>query len=398
MADIMQDERGRSLNIVLICGFFDSTIESFRENQFAYRLAERGHKVRIITSTASIRWRWNRAGAATNNPSENDARYTNNPNVTLIRRKPLLRIGDLVLFRLRRSDLKDADVVHVLDFRQGITAFAARLASSAGIKVIYDHEQRGDRSGSPLHTLDNRVRRAFIRYGARAPSLVRHTVTSNRVYFEETAPRYSGPFALSPLGADEKIFHVDADLRAQKRADLGLLPSDFMWLMSGKIELEKRVDEVARALAHHDKTLFLVGDISEQVRPLVHGQPNIRYLGKLPQRDMAALYNAADCSIFTTFTLSYWEALACGAHILVPSTNFSDNYLGGRVEVSRFGEPGMFEVEEERYRTETKIEPYIAALVPTIENGTRQRQSPTWLSWPRRIDELEAQYRGTLSV
>lgn len=387
----------RRYNIALICGFFDSTLQSFRENQFARRLAERGHSVRVFTSDESIRWKWNRAGSPTNDPTANDLEYNNISRLTLDRRKAYFRLGDLVLFRLSKSDLAGFDIVHVLDFRQGITAVAARLAKSIGLPVIYDHEQRGDRVGSLFHIADNRVRKAFIRYGAKAPTIVRHTVRSNREFFERVAPFYKNKFCLSPLGADEQIFYVDTEVRKRRRAQLGLSPSEFMWLMTGKIEVEKRIDQVAFALRKHGKALFIAGDVSERALMDLRGHDNVKLLGKVSQSEVSELYNAADCCIFTTFTLSYWEALACGSKILVPSTKFSDEYLGGRSEVFRFGASEMFSIEEERYRAEIDIAPLIESQIPAVESAKGDRLTPHWLSWGSRIDELEAQYRELIS-
>ncbi len=385
------------MNITIICGFFESTMQSYRENQFALRLASRNHNVRVITSDQSFIWKFNRARVRPTNPSINDDFYRQINNLALIRRKPYFRLGDLVMFPVRRNDFLDADVVHVLDFRQGITARAARLAMAMGKPVVYDHEQRGDRIGSPLHAVDNFVRRCLIRYGAEAPSLVRHTVISNRRYFETVAPRYSGPFALSPLGVNETVFFKSAELRRETRRNLGLEPNEKMFLFTGKIDIDKRPASVMEAANIVGSKLFIAGKLSPSTAIEAKKYSNVIVLGEKNQTDLNALYNAADFCIFTTFSLSYWESLSAGANVIVPATHFSQAILKDKPGVLLFGEPSMFAVEEERYHKEY---PLATVLQKTLSDALlleRAEVDSAWIQWDGKIDELEQQYAALCS-
>lgn len=381
------------MKITLVCGFFESTLQSFRENQFAKRLPKAGHRVKVITSTESSVWRYNRAGVAQTEPAALDNEYHLIEGLSLERRKPYARAGDLVLFPLRTDDFLDADVVHVLDFRQGITALAARQAARLGKPVMYDHEQRGDRAGSPIHHIDNALRRAFIRLGAPHVGAVRHTVQANRAFFERVSGLKSPPpFHLSSLGVDEAIFQYDDALRAVTRRELGLQETEFTWLMSGKIDMDKRPNEVAAAVQRVSGTLLVAGKLSERAHASLAEFSCVRILGPMSQARLNALYNAVDACIFTTFTLSYWEALAARARIVVPRTSFSEPILAHRSGVHLFGSADMFEVEEERYRPAAPLADYLEPVLRSVLMLGRPASGIEWLTWSHKIAELESQY------
>ena len=387
------------MNIVIVCGFFDSTQESYRENQFAIRLAQKGHQVRVITSDAPMLWRYNRAGIAPNDPKLNDSKYRNTPHLTLERRRPYIRAGDFVLFSIGPSDFAEADVVHVLDCRQGITAFAARMAERVGKPVVIDHEQRGDRDATIAHRLDSAFRRRLIRIGARHSRLVRHTVIQNLDYFRATARLHVEPeYALAPLGVNDELFFADPGLRAATRHNLGLADGEYAWLMTGKIDLDKRPDEVALAISKLGGRLFVAGRLSSGTQKLLGELPHVTILGQLNQRGLNEIYNALDCAIFTTFTLSYWEALATGIHIMVPRTRFSNAILQDIPNATLFGSPSMFSIEEERYDDTISIVDFIADAASTVNTGTGRHSPPPWIYWDEKITQLEQQYSRLCST
>ena len=372
-------------------------MRSFRENQFAERLSRRGHNVKVITSDQSYIWKHNRAGVKPTDPVAEEASYRALSNLSIIRRSPWFRMGDLVMLPLSRLDFRDADIVHVLDFRQGVTAVAARLARSLKKPVIYDHEQRGDRIGSPLHSFDNIARRLLIKYGGRTPSLVRHTVLSNRLFFEKIVPGYNGKFALTPLGVDERIFFKDEGLRSSARASLATTPDQRMFLLTGKIDHDKRPLDLARAMRRTGTPLYVAGKISETVEQEMGQYDGLRILGVKSQRELNALYNAADCAIFTTFTLSYWEALAAGSNVIVPSTRFSQLVLQGAPGVVLFGEPSMFAVEEERYKCDIVLDEKLVVAIEKAKLLERSDSDRAWLGWDEKIDVLERQYQDAIN-
>lgn len=384
------------MNILFVCGFFETTLESFRENQISRRLAERGHTVTVLTSTESHVWKFGRQRHRITNPDGNLSRYANTPNLKIVRRKPTFRAGDLVMFPLHKSDFAGVDIVHVLDFRQGITAAAARLARSLGIPVVYDHEQRGDRRGHLLHSVDNYIRRSLIKHGSKGATLVRHTVDAN-LEFLLSVTRHITPEQchLAPLGADEHIFFRDAGLRKATRDLYSLSDDDRLIVCTGRFSSEKRPVDVARATANLNCRLYFCGSVPENIANELRAWPHISLLGPKSQKEVNALYNAADCALFTTFTLSYWEALATGCPIVVPNTTFSQKIRDLCQGVHLFGAPEMFLISEEQYQLGFDLTEPVSKTLERFD-WMRLDTPPAWVSWDSRIAEVEAQYASIL--
>jgi len=380
------------MRVLIICGFFETTLQSFRENQIALRLAARGHNVTVLSSTESHIWKYGRQGHKPTDPDGNFERYQNIPNLKIVRRKPYFRIGDLVLFPVTTSDLKGFDVVHVLDFRQGVTAISARIARRLGIPVVYDHEQRGDRRGHLLHNVDNALRRLFIKYGASGVDLVRHTVHANRDFLLSVTNSVSkDQCVLSPLGADMDIFFPDQQLRSVRRSELKIPDGKKLIVCTGRFSPEKRPQDIAKATETLNCSLVFCGSMPSELQTILERWPHVTVLPAMSQAYINGLYNAADCAIFTTFTLSYWEALATGLEILVPRTSFSEEVSTSCDGVYLFGHNDMFSVTEEQYRKDESISEYVRVALSAI-SWTRAPTPPAWVGWDARIDALEHQY------
>ncbi|MCG9914732.1 MAG: hypothetical protein MH112_00030 [Phenylobacterium sp.] len=386
------------MRILLVCGFFETTLNSFRENQFALRLAANGHQVHVLTSTESHVWRYGRARHALTVPNGEEERYANVKGLTISRRKPYIRVGDLVFFNLHRSDFEGVDVVHVLDFRQGVTALAARLAQALNIPVVYDHEQRGNRRGHLLHGADNFIRRSLIRLGATSVTLVRHTVHTNANFLQEVAPSIPvDRYRLSPLGADEAIFYKDDDLRMRRRSELGIAPHERVVAITGRFSNEKRPLDVAVAVADAGNRAIFCGPMSSDVQAALKNYPNVIVIGPATQIDLNAIYNAADLAIFTTFTLSYWEALSSGTPILVPRTSFSDQASANMPGINTFGDESMFSVPEEQYHAHVNISHFILSSLNSFD-WRKQEHIGNHVSWTGRIKSLEEHYRDAIRI
>ncbi|MCO6384614.1 hypothetical protein [Oceanicola sp. 502str15] len=166
------------------------------------------------------------------------------------------------------------------------------------------------------------------------------------------------------------------------------------WIATGRIEVEKRFHQVARGLRHIGARLFIAGPVSKNAAKLLSRSENVVLLGPKKPEELNAIFNAADCCIFTTFTVSYWEALGSGSCILVPRTSFSEEIVGGRPGVTLFGSEEMFDVPEERYRADVDLADIIHDTLTSTKMPNRLRldEPPAWLSWDARIDTLEWQY------
>lgn len=387
--------------VVIVSAFFESSMPSLREHQYVRALSEAGAEVTLVTSTGSNVWRYNRAGLSPLPPDRDDARRVLEYRFDLVRCRPILRFSDCVIFVPPWRLIRTADVVHVIEFRQGGTLLAALMARLAGKLVIYDHEQRGDRQYTFLHRLDSQLRRLFIFVGALTVNRLRHTVHANLRHFH--ANSWARPRAeLAPLGADERVFYFSATLRQAKRYELGLGDSARLAVFSGKVTAGKRVDAVLHACRRLGWHLGIVGRIDPLVRAALlarDGDENVTIAEWETPEGLNSWYNAADLVIFTTFTVSYWEAALAGAHVLVPRTSFSEAELAGRREFTLFGHSDMFVVEEEQYRSGFDV---AGALGAGIETYARQRVDERRVtvskySWEFRRMELVKYYARLLS-
>ena len=155
--------------------------------------------------------------------------------------------------------------MHVIEFRQGITAVVALLARALGKPVVYDHEQRGDRTARWYSRVDSWLRRLLILAGSFTVDCVRHTVTANRDHFRSCTPR---PVEMmwAPLGADPRRFYFDAAEREAERREIGVGPKERVAIMTGKLHATKHVTDVVRACRAAGVRLVLVGTIPAEVR------------------------------------------------------------------------------------------------------------------------------------
>ncbi|WP_028168366.1 glycosyltransferase [Bradyrhizobium elkanii] len=381
--------------VLLVSGFTETEINSFREIQYSRVLAERGWDVEIRTSTESYIWKYNRSKLKSTFPSRNDDELKSKYGITISRSKPLLRLSDFVLLPISMAAIRSADVVHVIEFRQGLSVVYAALAKLFGKPVIYDHEQRGDRHYTWLHTLDSFFRRVLICIGSIFPDVVRHTVIANRDHFIRNSWSRKGKLMFAPLAADERVFFFSNELRAASRARLGLALDDKVVVISGKIDAVKRTEEAARAVRDAGYKLILVGRMSDDVRKMFssYGTESVIQLPHSPPAEVNALYNAADAALFTTFSISYWEALSTGLQVIVPRTQFSEMALPDNQAIL-FGSEEMFLVPEEQYKPETDVYDLVKQALHHRPLQLQSRTTNGSFLWPARAEELLKLYQS----
>lgn len=147
-----------------------------------------------------------------------------------------------------------------------------------------------------------------------------------------------------PHGADLACFSPTGEVRA-----LGL--SDrFVFLFAGVSHYRKGVDVAVRAFVEefspHEPASLVIKDapasygwganLQAELRALADRDPRIVYLvERLPPREMAALYRAADALVAPSrgegFHLPLLEALACGCPILTTATGVAPDLAGDGV-------------------------------------------------------------------
>jgi glycosyltransferase involved in cell wall biosynthesis len=339
------------MRILLGSGFFESELPSFREYSYSKELAALGHHVTLMCGDQSYLWQGSRVRLPATNPIANDAEFAAVTGVKVLRRRIFFRYSDFVLYLPVIREIRRADVVHVIEFRTGITVVIALLARMFGKPVVYDHEQRGDRTEKWYSRVDSLFRRALIFVGSLTVSGVRHTVLANREHFRSCTPRDVDAI-FAPLGVDPERFFYDDVTRQAVRADLGFALTDRVAVMSGKLHKLKHVVDVAKACQRAGVRLILVGtiapDVADELALLPPGTSTILPQAR-PER-LRDLYNAVDYAIFTTFSVSYWEAYATGCHLILPDSAFTQLVFQGDPNVTAFGSPQMFRVSDEEYR------------------------------------------------
>ncbi|MDY0748931.1 hypothetical protein SNE35_30820 [Paucibacter sp. R3-3] len=377
------------MRILVASGFFESGLPSYREYSYCQQLAAAGHEVALMCGDQSQIWSRSRVKLAVTDPLANDAQFVAETGVRLLRRHVFLRYSDFVLYRPLVGEIRRADVVHIIEFRTGTTVLIAALAKLFGKPVVYDHEQRGDRLATWYSRADSLWRRLLVRTGSLFVDAVRHTVLANREHFlancvKRTREKVETMFA--PLGVDPQRFYFDPVARTALRERHGIAPDTPLAVMTGKLHSYKRVPEVVLACRQAGFRLMLVGSIAQDVRAALAELPpgDEIMLDQVSATELRAVYSAADVAVFTTFTLSYWEAHATGVRLLIPDSPFSRLVFEDDAEVRRYGEAAMFRVPDEEYQPQARIaEPLAAGLValrarladPTLRRASQLRFS-----------------------
>jgi len=178
---------------------------------------------------------------------------------------------------------------------------------------------------------------------------------------------------LAPLGIAPRLFFFDPAACASLRRIHGIALGTPIAVMSGKLHGCKRVVDVVKACRASGVRLVLVGTFAEKLRDEIARLPpgGEILLQQVEAGDLRGIYSMADIAIFTTFTISYWEAHATGIKMVIPNTAFSRLVFEGDADVLRFGEPSMFAVEDEEYRPHVAIEGMLAEGLERAKESLR---------------------------
>ncbi len=387
------------MRILVASGFFESELPSYREYAYCQQLAALGHDVTLMCGDQSQIWARSRVKLPQTRPMAHDAEFVEETGVRLFRRHVFFRYSDFVLYLPLIAEIRRAEVIHIIEFRQGVTVLIAALAKLFGKPVVYDHEQRGDRDAKWYSRADSRWRRLLIRTGSLFVDTVRHTVLANREHFLSCSARKVDT-VFAPLGVDPTRFHFDTAARAAFRARHGIADDVTLAVMSGKLHGYKRVPDVVLACRAAGYRLILVGTVSDDVREALAALPagDEIALTQVTAEGLREVYSAADVAIFTTFTLSYWEAHATGLKLLVADTAFSRLVFDGDADVQYFGSTDLFRIADEEYRAGVTIDaPLALGLRALREAAPRKRESRVRFSSLAQASALAELYRSLLT-
>lgn len=386
------------MKVLIASGFFESELPSYREHAYARGLAKLGHEVTLMCGDQSQIWHRRANGMQVTNPSARDDEFMATTGVKVLRRHVRLRYSDFVAYLPSLSAIRAADMVHIIEFRTGTTALIAALAKLHGKPVVYDHEQRGDRHRHWTSSLDSVLRRQMIRFGAMFVDHVRHTVIQNLRHFRRCSAS-KAPTQLAPLGADPAMFGYSADARSRLRAKHGIGESERVAIISGKLHALKLVDQVVLAARQSGHRLMLVGTISDDMKAILDQLPegNEIFVPHVDAAGLAAYYACADVAVFTTFTLSYWEAYTTGIQLVVPRTAFSELAFAADPSVRLFGGEDLFVTPDEQYVAGARIVDLVADALKALPEP-RVRQTNAKFASSEQIKKLEGVYLGLLQA
>lgn len=392
----------KKTRVLLVSAFYESGMSSLREHQYSRGLVEGGFDVTLFVTTGSNVWKYSRSRMKPTIPNELDKENSRKYGFTVIRRRALLRISDFFIIIPPIFLILKSDIVHVIEFRQGFTAIVALIAKMAGKKVIYDHEQRGDRKYTALHRIDSIFRRVFIFLGSLVVDHVRHTVNANKEHFLKNSFRKKVDMTFAPLGADEDYFYFSQDLRKKTRLKLGIKnESERVLMISGKITDIKRPVDVVRAAVSSGFVVVIVGRIDQELENSIRkaGGKRLRLLGWQPMAELNKFYCACDVIVFTAFSVSYWEAAATGAQVVVPRSTFSQIELGSKEQFHLFGVKDMFDIEDEHISKSFNVEASLLPILKGLKNfcAEKRKTNNEWL-WVKRRSNLVAWYKQKLKV
>lgn len=386
------------MKILIVSGFFESELPSYREHAYARGLAQLGHEVTLMCGDQSQIWHRRANGMRVTNPAAKDEEFMASTGVKVLRRRVRLRYSDFVAYLPALSAIRAADVVHIIEFRTGTTALIAALAKLFGKPVVYDHEQRGDRDRHWTSRVDSVLRRQMIRFGAMFVDHVRHTVIQNLRHFRRCSAS-KAPTQLAPLGADPAMFGYSADARSRLRAKHGIGESERVAIISGKLHPLKLVDQVVLAARKAGVRLMLVGMISDDMRAILDKLPpgDEIHVPYIDSAGLAEYYACADVAVFTTFTLSYWEAYTTGIQLVVPRTAFSELAFAADPSVRLFGGEELFVTPDEQYVAGAQIVDLLADALRALSSPTDRRTNAKFAS-SEQIKKLEKVYVGLVQA
>ncbi len=206
----------------------------------------------------------------------------------------------------------------------------ARLRKKLGnFKLIYDDHMTFDNSRSKLRILYPVFRWTLSRLIQEAADALVAILPETKVFMYK---RYGIPLeriTVIPLGADDELFKFDALARQEIRNKLSVNDSDTVFIYTGKVIPEKRLDmliEAVKLMKNNQgvKVLFVGSGFQPYFEKLERG---IREAGMenkfiwheaVPNEELYQFYSAADVAVWPRgASISQREAMACGLPIII---------------------------------------------------------------------------------
>jgi glycosyltransferase involved in cell wall biosynthesis len=116
----------------------------------------------------------------------------------------------------------------------------------------------------------------------------------------------------------QRFFPMNSQEPIRKVLERYGLPPEFL-LFVGDVHPRRNLERVIEAVRQVKVQLVVVGRVLDSTAPAEH--PDVRFLGYVPETDLAALYNAAQALVYPSFYEGFGfpivEAMACGCPVIV---------------------------------------------------------------------------------
>lgn len=371
----------RKKNIVIVCHYYlphTGGIEIVVKNQ-AEGLAARGHKVTIITSKIT----------RNDKPDStvNGVRILRVPALNVLEKYgvPFPFFAPFTLISVLARVISKADAVHINDavyipcIAAALTAriFRKPLVVTQHVDLVQHPNMVVMLAQKILHGIAGRI----------VYSSCAIVLTLNDRVQQHVANHGAAQHKLKNVvnGVDTNLFHPATEYeKIAARNYFGLSQNKPIVLFVGRFVPKKGFNKVLAAHSSKYQLVFAGGE------PQIGDEPDVVFVGKLPQVQLAQLYRAADVFVLPSegegFPLSVQEAMATGLPIILADDKGYARYKLDAALVCALPEA-----------TNAGVRKAIAELTASASRRDRMgAYSHTYatenFSWPRIVTQLETTY------
>ena len=330
-------KRNKSLSILKVWSTFQTEIK-YHDHYLANCMQEEGHETTFFASD-SVEPAWKpflkkkQFDLHETWSGHNIQRF---PSITIANKPFLIKISKFI----RAVELKQPDIIHLLGLAYPVNQLAllaSVLVSKAPVFVNEHGRLAANKNGWKaklfywnayfIYQLFGRKKiKAFIAPNEESKAFIidRYGVAPEKIH-------------IIPLGFDENIFSLQAGMRNQEKDKLILG-------FAGKINTDKRVDRILKALAHSsskENILCKIAGFNESNIAIKNElesfakehQLNVEFLPFLNSEELAAYYNHIDVAVYPgSISITTIEANACGTPILLNNSiqGLEDRVADGR--------------------------------------------------------------------
>lgn len=325
---------------ILLFSYYFMTNMEYMENAFCREFITRGHDVKVVTTNALPDWNNNGVkgdtGFLTNDSNSLNPNYQSLGIVRLKTRKifnteiPVGLMGEIVKFKPDLIFFQSLE--HYIACLYGILGkyiIGARMFTVVNEHFIYKYVNgvRNDNSES------GKVKNAIVRFIKYLCLLFSDKIVTMNEYCSKAADYYyknSGKKKIEiTLGVDDKVIYFKNDKRDNIRNSINVSESDFVFVHSGKLRNNKKIEVIIEALfriKNSNVKLLLIGNGPVEYVTLLKTKikdlgltERIIFIDFVKKEELHYYYSASDAAVWTDgLTISTIEASAVGIPVIVP--------------------------------------------------------------------------------